>query len=131
MTRSFLALSLAAALAAPLSGAEAQVRIARFYVDSVTDSTLVFRLGKVDWLRPGTTGIAVDPRQRDALVARFRVISVGERRAEALVTGQTTFVTTDHVALVEEPPRRFWRESSFWVGTLLGSVIGAVSALVF
>lgn len=120
-----------AAVAAPVTAADAQLRTARFYVDSVTDSTLVFRLGRVDWLRPGTTGIAVDPRQRDALVARFRVISVGEERATALVTGQTTFVTVDHVALVDEPPRRFWRESTFWIGTVLGGVIGAVSALAF
>lgn len=129
--RSLLALLLAAALAAPAARAEAQLRTARFYVDSVTDSTLVFRLGRVDWLRPGTTGIAVDPRQRDALVARFRVISVGEERAVALVTGQTTFITVDHVALVDEPPRRFWRESTFWVGTLLGGVVGGLASLLF
>ena len=126
--RLLLALLLSAALAAP---AQAQLRTARFYVDSVTDSTLVFRLGKVDWLKPGTAGIAVDPTRRDALVARFRVISVGEERAVALVTGQTTFVTLDHVALVDEPKRRFWRDSTFWVGTLLGGVVGAVSALAF
>lgn len=131
--RTLLALLLAAALSAAAgSDAAAQKRTARFYVDSVTDSTLVFRLGGTsDWLRPGVSGIAVDPRQRDALVARFRVISVGEERAVALVTGQTTFVTVDHVALVDEPPRRFWRESTFWVGTLLGGVVGAVSALLF
>ncbi len=126
-----LVAAVATAAATSASTAGAQQRTARFYVDSVTDSTLVFRLGKVEWLKPGSTGIAVDPRQRDALVARFRVISVGEERATALVTGQTTFVTMDHVALVDEPPRRFWRESTFWVGTVLGGVVGALSALAF
>lgn len=126
--RLIFALCLSVLLAAP---AQAQLRTARFYVDSVTDSTLVFRLGRVEWLKPGSTGIAVDPRRRDALVARFRVISVGEERAVALVTGQTTFLTLDHVALVDEPPRRFWRESTFWIGTLLGGVVGGLSALAF
>jgi hypothetical protein len=126
--RLLFGLLLVGALAAP---AGAQVRTARFYVDSVTDSTIVFRLGRVDWLKPGTAGIAVDPRQRDALIARFRVVSVGEQRATALITGQTTFVTLDHVALVDEPPRRFWRESTFWIGTLLGGVVGGLSALAF
>ena len=123
--RLLLGLLLVGALASP---AAAQTRTARFFVDSVTDSTIVFRLGPVDWLRAGSTGIAVDPRQRDALIARFRVVSVGEQRATALITGQTTFVTLDHVALVDEPKRRFWRESSFWVGTLLGGVVGGVAA---
>lgn len=126
--RFLFGLLLVGVLAAPAS---AQTRTARFFVDSVTDSTIVFRLGPVDWLKAGASGIAVDPRQRDALIARFRVVSVGEQRATALITGQTTFVTLDHVALIDEPKRRFWRESSFWVGTLLGGVMGGLAALTF
>jgi len=121
-------LALAAAAASPVA---AQQRVHRFVVDSVGDSTFVFRVpATVGWLRAGHTGITVDPRQRDALVARFRVLNVGERRATALVTGQTAFITRDHIALVEEPPSRFFREGTFWAGSLLGAVLGAVGALL-
>lgn len=117
--------------AAAVSPAAAQERVHRFVVDSVGDSTLVFRVpATVGWLRAGHTGIAVDPRQRDALVARFRVLNVGERRATALVTGQTAFITREHIALVAEPPSRFFREGTFWAGSLLGAVLGAVGALL-
>jgi hypothetical protein len=112
--------------------AAAQSTAHRFLVDSVGDSTFVFHVGARDgWVHPGSNGVAVDPARRDALVARFRVLSVRDRVATALVTGQTTFVTTDHVALLEEPPRRFFRQGLFWAGALLGGVIGAVAALSF
>jgi len=120
-----------ALLAGAAGGAEAQPRVHRFVVDSVTDSTFVFRFGpRAEWLRAGATGIAVDPTQRDALVARFRIVSVGEQRATALVTGQTTLVRRDHVALVEEPEPRFYRSGGFWGGTVLGAIIGATAALL-
>ncbi len=122
------ALILAAVSAAP---AEAQQRTARFFVDSVADSTFVFRVGDASWIRPGQSGIAVDPRQRDALVARFRVVEVTRERATALVTGQTTFLTGDHVVLVEEPRLPFWRRSLFWKGSLVGLVIGAAAGISF
>jgi hypothetical protein len=122
------ALALLLAAAAP---AAAQPRVHRFVVDSVADSTFVFRVGpRADWLRAGSTGVAVDPARRDALVARFRVVSVSETRATALVTGQTTFVTREHVAVVEEPETRFYRSGGFWGGTLLGAIVGAAATLL-
>ncbi|HEU4628691.1 MAG TPA: hypothetical protein VFS08_03070 [Gemmatimonadaceae bacterium] len=124
-----LAIVTALLAAAP---AAAQTHTQRFLIDSVGDSTFVFRIGADDdWVRRGSSGIAVDPRRRDALVARFRVLSVGDRQATALVTGQTTFVTTDHVALLEEPPRSFFRQGAFWAGAFLGGVLGALAALSF
>lgn len=127
IARLVVALGLAAALAAP---AEAQRRMARFYVDSVADSTFSFRIAPGDnWVEVGASGIAVDPARRDALVAQFRVISLWGNRATALVTGQTTFVTVDHIALLPLPERRFYRDRSFWSGTLLGLLIGVGGAL--
>ena len=115
-------------LAAP---ADAQRRAERFYVDSVADSTFAFRIGAGDdWVRVGAMGIAVDPARRDALVAQFRIVSVWGNRATALVTGQTTFVTVDHIALLDRPPRRFYREGTFWSGTLLGVLLGVGGGLL-
>lgn len=111
--------------------AAAQQQAARFFVDSVADSTFVFRTGGARWIRHGLTGIAVDPRDRDALVARFRVLQVSDQSATALITGQTTFLTSDHVALIAEPPVPFWRRGLFWKGSLLGAVLGLVAGASF
>ena len=116
-------------LSAPAAGA--QQESARFYVDSVGDSTFVFRVGAARWLRGGNSGIAVDPGRRDARVARFVVLRVADGRATALVTGQTTFVTTDHVAVVEVPRRRFWQERRFWAGLVIGGVFGTAIGTAF
>ena len=122
------AVAAAAAAAGPLG---AQARAYRFVVDSVGDSTFVFLIGReAGWVRAGARGVAVDPRRRDALVARFRVLTVAETHATALVTGQTTFVTRDHVALLQEPPERFYKDASFWAGTVLGGLLGAVAGLL-
>ena len=119
-------------LAGAAPRAEAQPLAHRFFVDSVGDSTFVFRVpSEAEWLRPGRAGIAVDPRRRDALVARFRVIAVERTRATALVTGQVTLVERDHVVLLEEPRRRFYRDPGFWAGTIVGAVLGALAALSF
>ena len=119
-------------LAGGAATARGQAPAHRFFVDSVGDSTFVFHVpGDAEWLRPGRTGIAVDPRRRDALVASFRIIAVERARATALVTGQVTVLSRDHVALLEEPRRRFYREPGFWAGTILGAVLGAVAALSF
>ena len=121
------AIVLAVALASP---AEAQRTRVRFYVDSVADSTFSFRVASSeDWVQVGATGIAVDPARRDALVAQFRVISLWGNRATALVTGQTTFVTVDHIAVLERPERRFYHDRSFWSGTVLGLLLGVGGAL--
>jgi hypothetical protein len=98
-------------------------------VDIVADSTIVFHVaGEDGWVRPGQVGIAVDPRRRDALVARFRVLSVEQRRVVAVVTGQTTVLTPEHVALLDAPRRRFYQSRGFWAGTILGAIIGAAAA---
>lgn len=122
------AVALVAALAAP---AEAQRTTVRFYVDSVADSTFSFRIAPDDdWVRVGAGGITVDPARRDALVARFRVISLWGNRATALVTGQTTVVSVSHIALLTPPERRFYRERSFWGGALFGVLLGVGGGLL-
>jgi hypothetical protein len=123
---------LLALLLGGVAAAGAQAPAHRFFVDSVADSTFVFHVsGGAEWLRAGQTGIAVDPRRRDALVARFRVLAVDRARVTALVTGQTTVLTRDHVALMAPPRQRFYRDAGFWAGTILGTVLGAVAALAF
>lgn len=127
------ALAIVAALAVTMAAApaQAQQRTARFYVDSVADSTFVFRVGDAGWLRRGQTGVAVDPGQRDALVARFRIVDVSRDRATALITGQTTFLTGQHVALIEPPRRPFWRRGLFWTGSAVGAALGLAAGLAF
>jgi hypothetical protein len=113
----------------------AQRPMARRYIAGVGDSTFVFPVRELEWVRPGMVGRAVDPARRDTLVAMFRVLDVFGGLATALVTGQTTDITTDHVALLEyptpAPPRRtrWYRLRSFWVGLLLGGGIGAATAV--
>lgn len=98
---------------------------ARFEIDSVTDSTATFRIREARWVRPGLQSYVVDPQQRDALVARLRVIVSDSVNATALVTGQVTSVKSEHFLLVVRPERRWWQSKAFWVGTLVGGVIGA------
>lgn len=110
--------------------AEPQASAVRFVVSEVGDSTLSFPLGRYVWVEKGMRGIAVDPRQRDVLVARFEVISVTPSTATALVTGQTMRVTTDHVVLIDRPPIPFYRRRTFWAGTILGIATGVVATIV-
>ncbi|MGQ0649943.1 MAG: hypothetical protein ACT4P7_20520 [Gemmatimonadaceae bacterium] len=107
----------------------AQQRAVRFEITSVSDTTLSFQAGMAAWVRAGQMGRAVDPRRRDALVARFRVLGVRDRVATALVTGQTTAVSTDHVATLEEPPRSWFRTGALWVGLLIGTALGTAVGL--
>lgn len=132
MARLIARLAAAAALAVALaSPAEGQRSTVRFYVDSVADSTFSFRIAPGDdWIEVGAMGTAVDPARRDALVARFRVISLWGDRATALVTGQTTLLTVNHIALLEPPQRRFYRQRAFWSGTLLGVLLGVGGGLL-
>jgi uncharacterized membrane protein YoaK (UPF0700 family) len=81
-------------------------------------------------VRAGAAGTAIDPRRRDELVARFRVLGVREGSATALVTGQTTAITTDHVATMEEPRRPWYRHRTFWSGLILGAALGLTGAAV-
>jgi hypothetical protein len=99
----------------------------RFVLEARTDSTVWFLPEEARWVRPGLTGIAVDPIRGDALVARVRVTLVQGDSAIALVTGQTTRVATGQVLLLSPPPRRAWRERAFWYGAVTGaSVVGLV-----
>lgn len=121
------ALLCAIAVARPL---DAQQGATRFEIAQVGDSTFSFAIGPNDWIKRGRRGIAVDPRRRDALIARFEVLDVREGRATALVTGQTTRITTDHVALLERPPAHWYAQPAFWVGAAVGGAAGVLLGLV-
>jgi hypothetical protein len=118
-------------LLAGLAGAPvvlgAQETSARFEIASAGDSTFTLVIGRHPWVRPGLYGIVVDPRQRDILIARFQIIAADSANAMGLVTGMTTRVTTEHVALIDRPPppeRPWHRRRSFWLGVLVGVAAG-------
>jgi hypothetical protein len=113
-----------AVLAASAGRSRAQERTARFEIISVTDTSLTFALGPVRWVRPGREGWAVDPRRRDALIARFRITTVRAGQADALVTGQTAPVSTEHLALLAEPRPPIIATRSFWFGVVGGMLLG-------
>ena len=117
-------LALLAAVIGGATSAGAQDRSVRFEIASVGDTTVTIRLGRAKWIRPGARGVAVDPAQRDELVARFRVLHVTDNEAVALVTGQTMPLSTAHMAVFSEPRRRFYGVRAFWLGLLGGALIG-------
>ena len=107
----------------------------RFEIVSVGDSTFAFLAPNAPWLTAGSSGIAVDPRRRDILVARFRVLTRQMDTATALVTGQTTRLVTEHVALVSRPPAppivlRRIEQRRFWAGAAVGAVFGVIAGLL-
>jgi hypothetical protein len=104
----------------------AQFRGVRFEITQVGDTTFRFPRGSAGWVRVGATGYAVDPRRRDVLVARFRVARVDSGLVTAVVTGQTTRVATEHIAVINEPPKPWYKGITFWAGTVFGIVIGAL-----
>ena len=110
----------------PLAAQESAVR---FEIAEAGDSTFTFQVGRHPWVRRGQHGIAVDPRRRDVLVARFRVLDVRGGVATALITGQTTNVTSDLVALLDEPRKHWFQQGAFWTGALLGALAGAAVGL--
>lgn len=116
------------ALAMLVMPARAQESAYRFEITAVGDSTVTIAIGDHPWVHAGLTGIAVDPMRRDALVARLRVMTVRGPQAVAVVTGQTTKLSTEHVALLERPRAHWYQQTTFWLGTFLGVVIGAVAA---
>ena len=106
--------------------AEAQQRPpARFFIHTVGDTTFSFSVPSDPWVKPGMEGLAIDPARRDSLVARFRVAKVDWGEAMAVVTGQTTALTTQHVALLRMPEPPWYRRKQFWVGLALGAGLGA------
>lgn len=121
--------ALALALVAVPGIARAQWRGVRFEITRVGDSTFSFPAGGEKWIKAGQNGIAVDPAKRDALIARFKVTSVGDGQVTALVTGQVTNVRTEFVAILDEPRPAWYKQATFWVGLLTGSALGAGVAL--
>ncbi|WP_411282376.1 hypothetical protein [Gemmatimonas sp.] len=101
---------------------------ARFEIDAVDDSTATFRVFESRWLRAGLSAYVVDPAHRDALVARLTIFRRDSTTATALVTSQVTRVTTEHFLLVPPPPTPWWRVKRFWIGTVVGGVVGAGTA---
>jgi hypothetical protein len=108
--------------------AQAQSRGIRFEITQVGDTMFRFPRGTAGWLKPKTTGIVVDPRRRDALVARFQVMRVDSGLVTAQVTGLTTRIAIEHIAVLHEPPKPWYRGITFWAGTVFGVVIGALIA---
>lgn len=100
-------------------------RATRFQISTVGDSTFTFAIGDAKWVRVGAHGIAVDPRQRDALVAKFEVLRIVGGSATALITGETMRLTLDHFAVLEEPRVPWFAQRPFWLGTALGLLVGA------
>ena len=107
--------------------AAAQRAAYRFEIVNATDSTITIPTDSAGWVRRGTRGIAVDPRDHDSMVARFQVVRVDSGQATALITGQTTRVTTDHVALIERPTVPWYKQGLFWIGAVVGGLIGVVA----
>jgi hypothetical protein len=110
-------------IAASAATAEAQTGSARFDIDSVGDSTVTFAVGNARWVHAGQTGLAVEPRSHDELIARLKILSVTRGTATALITGQTSRVVIGQVALVHRPPPPFYAVGLFWVGTAIGAAI--------
>jgi hypothetical protein len=132
IARLLAALALLAAVAAVAPAASAQESATRFEITAVADTTFSIRIGeRSGWVRRGLEGIAVDPRRRDLLIARFRVVDVSDGEAVALITGQTTLVETEHVALLTRPRTPWYRQRGFWVGLLLGGAIGGAAGAAF
>ena len=96
----------------------------RFEIDSVSDSTATFRIHEARWIARGMSSYVVDPLQRDALVARLRIISRDSVSATALVTSQVTRVKVEHFLLVPRSRVDWWRSREFWAGTILGLTLG-------
>ncbi len=104
--------------------AHTQETAVRFPVVDVGDTTFTFRVGGQQWVRAGLRGIVVDPRQRDVLVARFRVSGVSGETARAVITGQATSVNASHTVLLDVPQRPWYRQRGFWIGTGIGAAVG-------
>jgi hypothetical protein len=62
------------------------------------------------------------------LVARFTVARIDSGLVTAAITGMTTRVSTDHIAVLTEPPKPWWKNITFWGGAVFGAVIGALIA---
>jgi hypothetical protein len=124
-SRLLLLLALILGALAPLR-LRAQEEAVRFDIRSVGDSTFTFDVSRAPWVTRGQTGIAVDPRRRDGLVARFSVIHIDEGVATALILGQSQKLTTEHVVLLRAPRQHWYTSRRFWFGALGGLAVGFV-----
>lgn len=97
----------------------------RFEIDTVTDSTAIFRIREARWIRRDDVVFAVDPMQRDAVIAQLRIVTRDSVRAVALVTAQVSNVKPTHALLVLHRERSWWRRGAFWSGAGLGAALGA------
>ena len=105
--------------------ARAQDRDVRFAISSVGDTTVTFQAGKMTWVLRSPKTIVVDPRRRDALVARLKVLSISANgEATALVTGQAGRITTDHIVIGTEPSTHWYKNGLLWMGTAFGLIAG-------
>lgn len=100
----------------------------RFEIDSVTDSTAIFRTREARWVRRGSIAYAVDPLQRDAIIAQLRIVMRDSVRAVGLVTSQVSGLKPTHVLLVLHPDAPWWRRREFWSGAGVGAAVGAGAA---
>ncbi|GAC1480639.1 MAG: hypothetical protein NVS1B4_25860 [Gemmatimonadaceae bacterium] len=116
----------AAALATGSSAVAAQETAARLEITGVGDSTFTIQARRHPWVQRGTTGFVIDPKRHESLVARFSVLAVDGGIATAVITGMTTDVKPEHIALIEIPRDPWYRQSTFWGGLALGGLIGAV-----
>ena len=119
--RVLLLVALVVAALAPLS-LRAQDESVRFDIKSVGDSTFAFDVSRAPWVTRGLKGIAVDPRRRDGLVARFEVLRIDEGVATALILGQSQKLTTEHVVLLRAPRSHWYASKRFWVGAVGGTL---------
>ena len=103
---------------------------ARFEIDAVDDSTARFRPQESHWVRVGMSAYAVDPVNRDALVARLRIESIDGSSSTALVTSQVGRVTTSHFLLIARPDQRWWRSPRFWWGAAAGGFVAATATSI-
>lgn len=107
------------------SPVRAQDRDVRFPITNVGDTTVTFQAGKMTWIVRSPRAIVVDPKRRDALVARLKVLSVAaDGEATAVVTAQAGRITTDHVVIGTEPTTRWYKNALLWMGAAFGLVAG-------
>jgi hypothetical protein len=128
--RVLLLLALILGFAAP-AALRAQDNAVRFEIRAVGDSTFTFATPQAAWVARGQKGIAVDPRRRDGLVARFVVLGVEGGLANALILGQSQKLTTDHVVLLRPPVGHWYASRTFWTGALGGLVAGVLVGKAF
>jgi hypothetical protein len=96
----------------------------RFEIIAPTDTTFSIVLGTTRWVKVGMSGVVVDPRQRDELVARFSIKRIVDRTARATITGATRSISVNHSALLQQPKPSWFKDKFLWIGAGFGLAIG-------